>query len=81
MLTLISGYSFLFSGACLLLLFSFTIFADAVTLSNVLSLDDQVRFKQMFYDAMPFKDLVTAGYSVLGLKLMKAEVPSSQVQQ
>ena len=55
------------------------IFADAVTVSNILSLDDQVRFKQMFYDAMPFKDLETAGYSVMCLKLMKAEVPPTQV--
>ena len=66
-------------GACLLLLLSFTIFANAVTLSNVLSLDDQVRFKQTFYDAMPFKDLETACYSVLSLKIMKAEVPLTQV--
>lgn len=67
-------------GACLLLLLSFAIFADAVSLSNVLSLEDQVRFKQTFYDAMPFKDLETAGYSVLGLKhYMKAEVPPTQV--
>ncbi|XP_073251007.1 dolichyl-diphosphooligosaccharide--protein glycosyltransferase subunit 2-like [Porites lutea] len=66
-------------GACLLLLLSFAIFADAVSLSNVLSLEDQVRFKQTFYDAMPFKDLETAGYSVLGLKhYMKAEVPPTQ---
>ena len=67
-------------GACLLLLLSFAIFADAVSLSNVLSLENQVRFKQTFYDAMPFKDLETAGYSVLGLKhYMKAEVPPTQV--
>ena len=67
-------------GACLLLLLSFAIFADAVSLSNVLSLEDQVRFKRTFYDAMPFKDLETAGYSVLGLKhYMKAEVPPTQV--
>ena len=66
-------------GACLLLLLSFAIFADAVTVSSVLSLDDQVRFKQTFYDAMPFKDLETAGYSMLCLKLMKAEVPPTQV--
>ncbi|CAH3149415.1 unnamed protein product, partial [Porites lobata] len=66
-------------GACLLLLLSFAIFGDAVSLSNVLSLEDQVRFKQTFYDAMPFKDLETAGYSVLGLKhYMKAEVPPTQ---
>ena len=48
-------------------------------MTSVLSLDDQVRFKQKFYDAMPFKDLETAAYSVISLKLMKAEVPPTQV--
>ena len=48
-------------------------------MTSVLSLDDQVRFKQKFYDAMAFKDLETAAYSVISLKLMKAEVPPTQV--
>ncbi|KAL9963017.1 hypothetical protein ACROYT_G032178 [Oculina patagonica] len=65
-------------GACLLVLLAFTIYADAVSLSNVLSVEDQVRFKQTFYNAMPFKDLDTAAFGVLGLKLMKAEVPPTQ---
>ncbi|XP_068707111.1 dolichyl-diphosphooligosaccharide--protein glycosyltransferase subunit 2-like [Montipora foliosa] len=65
-------------GACLLLLVSFAISADAVGVSSVLSISDQVRFKQKFYDAMPFKDLETAAYSVIALKLMKAEVPPTQ---
>ena len=69
-------------GACLLvLLYSVTLFADAVTVSSVLSLDEQVRFKQKFYDAMPFKDLETAFYSVFTLKTMKAEVPPTQVSR
>ena len=69
---------FLLVGACLLLL-ALTICADAVSLSNVLSMEDQARLKQTFYNAMPFKDLETAGYAVFSLKLMKAEVPPTQV--
>ena len=65
-------------GACLLLLV-FAIYADAVSLSNVLNVEDQARLKQIFYNAMPFKDLETAGYAVFSLKLMKAEVPPTQV--
>ena len=53
--------------------------ARAVGVTSVLSLDDQLRFKQKFYDAMPFKDLETAAYSVMSLKLMRAEVPPTQV--
>lgn len=70
---------FVLLGACLLVLLAFTIYADAVSLSNVLSIEDQVRLKQTFYNAMPFKDLETAVYAVIGLKLMKAEVPPTQV--
>ena len=58
---------------------SFAISADAVGVSSVLSISDQVRFKHKFYDAMPFKDLETVAYSVIALKLMKAEVPPTQV--
>lgn len=70
---------FVLSGACLLVLLAFTICADAVSLSNVLSIEDQARLKQTLYNAMPFKDLETAGYAVFTLKLMKAEVPPTQV--
>ena len=66
-------------GACLLLLLAVAIYADAVSLSSVLSIEDQTRLKQTFYNAMPFKDLETAGYAVFSLKLMKAEVPPTQV--
>lgn len=69
---------FVLLGACLLLL-AFTIYADAVSLSNVLNVEDQARLKQTFYNAMPFKDLETAGYAVFSLKLMNAEVPPTQV--
>ncbi|XP_029195698.2 dolichyl-diphosphooligosaccharide--protein glycosyltransferase subunit 2-like isoform X1 [Acropora muricata] len=65
-------------GAWLLFLVSCAFLARAVGVTSVLSLDDQVRFKQKFYDAMPFKDLETAAYSVISLKLMKAEVPPTQ---
>ena len=69
---------FVLPGVCLLLL-ALAIYADAVSLSNVLSIEDQTRLKQTFYSAMPFKDLETAGYAVFSLKLMKAEVPPTQV--
>lgn len=69
---------FVLPGVCLLLL-ALAIYADAVSLSNVLSIEDQTRLKQTFYNAMPFKDLETAGYAVFSLKLMKAEVPPTQV--
>ena len=62
------------------MLLTFAVFTDAVTLSSVVSLDDQVRFKELFYSAMPFVDLETAYHAVRSLKLMKAEVPPTQVR-
>lgn len=70
---------FVLLGACLFLLLALAIRANAISLSNVLSIEDQARLKQTFYNAMPFKDLETAGYAVFSLKLMKAEVPPTQV--
>ncbi|CAH3150817.1 unnamed protein product, partial [Pocillopora meandrina] len=62
-------------GACLLVVLAFVVCTSAISLSSVLSIEDQVRFKQTFYNAIPFKDLKTATYSIIGLKLMKAEIP------
>ena len=45
-----------------------------------LNLDDQVRIKETFYNALPSKDLSTAHYAVAGLKLLKAEIPPTQVR-
>ena len=69
---------FVLLGACLLLL-AFASYANAISLSNVLNVEDQARLKQTLYNAMPFKDLETAGYAVFSLKLMNAEVPPTQV--
>ncbi|XP_027044135.1 dolichyl-diphosphooligosaccharide--protein glycosyltransferase subunit 2-like [Pocillopora damicornis] len=65
-------------GACLLVVLAFVVCTSAISLSSVLSIEDQVRFKQTFYNAIPFKDLKTATYSIIGLKLMKAEIPPTQ---
>ena len=65
----------------ILLLLTFSTLGQAVrTPTTALSLEEQVKVKQTFYDALPFTELATAHYATAGLKTLKAEIPPTQVQ-
>ena len=63
----------------LFLLAFFTVGHANVSPTTVLSLEEQARIKQIFYDAAPFTDLATAHHATAGLKTLKAEIPPTQV--
>ncbi|XP_035659122.1 dolichyl-diphosphooligosaccharide--protein glycosyltransferase subunit 2-like isoform X5 [Branchiostoma floridae] len=64
-------------GTTLLVLFALTVVGQALTPTTVLTTVDQARLKAVFENARPFTDLASAHYSILGLKLLGAQIPNT----
>ncbi|XP_035659117.1 dolichyl-diphosphooligosaccharide--protein glycosyltransferase subunit 2-like isoform X2 [Branchiostoma floridae] len=66
-------------GTTLLVLFALTVVGQALTPTTVLTTVDQARLKAVFENARPFTDLASAHYSILGLKLLGAQIPNTHM--
>ncbi|XP_078665506.1 dolichyl-diphosphooligosaccharide--protein glycosyltransferase subunit 2-like isoform X1 [Branchiostoma floridae x Branchiostoma belcheri] len=66
-------------GTTLLVFFALTVVGQALTPTTVLTGVDQARLKAVFENARPFTDLASAHYSILGLKLLGAQIPNTQM--
>ena len=62
-----------------LILLAVAVVGKALTPSTFLTTVDQQRLRSVFEGAVPYQDLQSAHYSILGIKLLGGTLPSSQV--